>query len=264
MSTDQTSLRAFQQALGLHLRDPRRAPRLAGLAARRAGIYGELVFNNLAGLLSPCFPVTQAVLGARWSRLVRQFCREGQCETPLFREVPGEFMRWLLATADTDVPLPPWLRELAHHEWSELAVETAPFDEAPRWVDIAAASDSPVHWHDQVPCINPALMNLHYQWPVHRIGPDFRPRRPVPTFMLVYRDREEAVCFAQLNAVSSRLLHIASTSGLTARKACESVATELGQAGSPELVAQALTQLQTWRMQGVLWESDDAENNDAI
>ncbi len=258
MSVDPTSLQAFQQALGSHLRDPRRAPRPAGVPARRVGIYGELVFNNLEGLLRPCFPVTRAVLGARWPRLVRQFSREGRCETPLFREVPGEFVRWLLATPDTDVPLPPWLRELAHHEWSELAVETAPFDQAPHWTPPHAAPDDE-RWHEQVPSPNPALMNLHYQWPVHRIGPSFRPRKPVPTFMLVYRDREEAVCFAQLNAVSSRLLHIASTSGLSARQACEAVAAELGQPGSPELVTQGLAQLQAWRTQGVLWDSLDSE-----
>lgn len=263
MSVDPTSLQAFQQALGSHLRDPRRAPRPAGVPARRVGIYGELVFNNLEGLLRPCFPVTRAVLGARWPRLVRQFSREGRCETPLFREVPGEFVRWLLATPDTDVPLPPWLRELAHHEWSELAVETEPFDETPRWPPLHAKPGDE-RWHEQVPCPNPALMNLHYQWPVHRIGPSFRPRKPVPTFMLVYRDRDEAVCFVQLNAVSSRLLTIVSgDEGLTARQACEAVAAELGQPGSPDLVAQGLAQLKAWRVQGVLWDSHDAENKHA-
>jgi hypothetical protein len=262
MSAGQAGLRAFQQTLGAHLRDPRRAPRPPGASARRVGLYGELVFNNLEGLLRPCFPVTHAVLGARWPRLVRQFCREGRCETPLFREVPGEFVRWLLATPDTDVRLPAWLRELAHHEWSELAVETAPFDEAPRWAPLHAAQDDE-RWHTQVPRPNPALMNLHYQWPVHRIGPSLRPRRPSPTFMLVYRDREEAVRFAQLNAVSSRLLHIASASGLSARQACEAVAAELGQVGSPDLVAQGLAQLHTWRTHGVLWDSDDTENHHA-
>jgi hypothetical protein len=59
--------------------------------------------------------------------------------------------------------------------------------------------------------------------------------------------------------VSSRLLHIASTSGLSARQACEAVAAELGQPGSPELVTQGLAQLQAWRTQGVLWDSLDSE-----
>jgi hypothetical protein len=263
MNTGQPpSLQAFQQALGSHLRDPRRVKRPEGVPARRAGLYGELMLDKLAGLLCPCFPVTQAVLGLRWPRLVRQFCREGQCQTPLFREVPGEFVRWLLATPDTDVPLPPWLRELVHHEWSELAVETAPFDEAPGWV-LDPAVDAHGHWHGKVPRPNPAMMNLHYQWPVHRIGPRVRPRKPVPTFMLVYRDRDEQVCFVQLNAVSSRLLHLACTSGLSARRVCDTVAAELGQPDSPQLVAQGLAQLQAWRTQGVLWDSGDAENNDA-
>lgn len=245
-------LHAFQQALGLHLRDPRRAPRPEGLPARRVGIYNELVFSNLEGLLRPCFPVTRAVLGTRWPRLVRQFCREGHCETPLFREVPGEFVQWLLATPDTDVPLPPWLRELVHHEWSELAVETAPVDDGLGWASAGHCDD---HGRfDDVLHVNPALMNLHYRWPVHRIGRAYRPRKPQDTFMLVYRDREENVRFVQLNAVSSRLLQLASDGHLSARQASEAVAAELGQPGATDLIQHGLAQLKTWHAQDVLME----------
>lgn len=247
-------LQAFQQALGRHVRDPHRAARPAGASARRVGIYSELVFNNLDGLLRPCFPVTRSVLGARWTRLVRQFCREGRCETPLFREVPGEFVRWLLSTPATQVPLQPWLRELAHHEWAELAVETAPFEDGLVWTspDDHASDHS---WHDEVPHPNPALMHLHYQWPVHRIGPSYRPRKPQATFMLVYRDRTETVCFSQLNAVSSRLLQHASSGSLSARQASEAVASELGHTGAETMINQGLAQLLAWRQQDLLLET---------
>lgn len=248
-------LRAFQSALGRHVRDPRRAPRPEGVPARRAAIYGELVFGNLQGLLSPCFPVTRAVLGPRWPRLVRQFCREGRCETPLFREVPGEFVQWLLTTPRTDIPAPPWLRELVHHEWSELAVETAPSEDgALRWV---SGQDTSERWHEAPLRMNPASMNLHYRWPVHRIGPGYRPRKPRDTFMLVHRDRHEAVRFTQLDAVSSRLLQLAATGELTAREACAAVAAELGSPGATALIDQGLALLRDWRRQDVLLDTHE-------
>ena len=260
---NQSPLLAFQGALGRHVRDPRRAPRPDGVTARRMGIYSELVFNNLEGLLRPCFPVTRAVLGPRWSRLVRQFCREGRCETPLFREVPGEFVQWLMATPDTDVPVPPWLRALAHYEWAELAVELMPRDDGLQWVaspQPPAESDAPEAWHDQIPALNPAHMSLQYPWPVHRIGPAFRPRKPLPTFVLVHRDRADEVCFTVLNAVSSRLLHHASSGVMSAREACEAVAAELGQAGAAPLIDQGLAQLRQWRAQDVIVENAHAND----
>jgi uncharacterized protein (UPF0276 family) len=46
----------FQIAFGRHLRDPRGRERPAGVPARRAGLYRELLRNNLEGFLLACFP----------------------------------------------------------------------------------------------------------------------------------------------------------------------------------------------------------------
>lgn len=241
-------LLAFQMAMGRHVRDPRRAPRPDGVPRRRVAIYNELVFNNLEGLLRPCFPVTRAVLGTRWPRLVRQFCREARCQSPLFREVPAEFLQWLIGQPGTETPLPPWLRELAHYEWAELAVDLMPRGALPPPATPAQATA----WDDRVPALNPALMNLAYQWPVHRIGPDFRPRKPLATFMLVYRDRDDAVGFMALNAVSSRLLQLLGTGTLTSRQACEAVAAEMGQPGDSRLIDGGLRQIHQWTTQDII------------
>ena len=112
----------FQRDFAAHLRDPRRSARPQGLPVRRAGVYRELVFNNLCGVVDKCFPVCRAVLGeTRWRRLCRGFLRDGALHTPWFREIPQEFVRYLAASP---VPrLPRWLAELAHYEWAELAVD---------------------------------------------------------------------------------------------------------------------------------------------
>lgn len=243
-------LKDFQMSLGRHVRDPKGVRRPAGVDRRRVGIYNELVFNNLEGLLRPCFPVSRAMLGARWPRLVRQFCREARCHTPLFREVAGEFLQWVLQ-AETTVALPPWWRELAHYEWAELAVDVMDVQ-----VEIAMGADArPPAQPRQVLRVNPSLLNLHYQWPVHRIGPGRRPRKPAPTCLLVYRDRRDEVRFMEVQPASARLLHLLSQDGTTVGQACAQVAAELGQT-EPQQVAQVLQagldQIQQWMESDVI------------
>jgi hypothetical protein len=218
----------FQHEFGRHLRDPRRAPRPAGVPARRAAIYGELLFNNLTGFLDACYPVTRAVLGERrWRRLNRAFFHAARCRTPWFREIPREFLDWLTATAD--LALPPWLRELARHEWVELALDV---------MDVA----SPAHDPDGdllagIPVLAPALMNLAYAWPVQRIGPHYRPRKPRPTHLLAFRDPDDEVRFVELNPVSARLLALLLDGERTGRAACLRVAAEIAHPDPDAVVA---------------------------
>jgi len=242
------SLVDFQMSLGRHVRDPRRAVVPEGVPRRRVAVYDELVFNNLQSLLDPCFPVTRSVLGRRWTRLVRQFCREARCHSPLFREVPGEFLQWLL-DADTCVSLPPWARELAHYEWAELAVDVMA-------VEVIPSPDQHDLTPDRLlagrPRVNPSLLNLHYQWPVQRIGPTHRPRKPQATCVLVYRDRHDEVCFMAVEPASARLLHLLSPGGMTLAQAADAVALELGRTSPGALHAAALTQCRQWLASDVI------------
>lgn len=188
----------FQRAFARHLRDPHHAPRPAGIPARRAAIYGELLFNNICGFLDKCFPVSRAVLGEpRWRRLNRTFYRDWPLHTPWFRDIPREFVRYL-ETAEIATPRPAWLSELARYEWAELAVdimETAIPEHDPQG-DLLRG----------VPLLNPARLDLACAWPVQRIGPDYRPRQAQATHLVVYRDRSEYVRFSEISPVTASLL----------------------------------------------------------
>lgn len=230
----------FQQAFGCHLRDPRRAPCPAGVPARRAAIYGELLFNNLTGFLDACYPITHKILGEqRWRRLHRAFFREARCRTPYFREIPREFLDWL----PTDCG-PRWLKDLAHYEWVELALdvmETATPPHDPQG-DLLAG----------IPVLAPALMNLAYPWPVQRIGPDYRPRKPRQTHLLVYRNAGDEVQFIELNPVSARLVDLLLTGRLTGRDACTVIAAELGHADPQAVIAHGAALLAELHAAGAL------------
>ena len=74
------AFQAFQREFGRYLRDPHHVARPPGLPARRAGIYRDLVFNNLCGFVDTCFPVCRSLLGEpRWRRLCRTRERLRRC-----------------------------------------------------------------------------------------------------------------------------------------------------------------------------------------
>ena len=62
-------------------------------------VYREIVFNNIFGSVSACFPVCKSILGARaWRKLVREFFAQHQATTPIFREIPQQFLQFLKTT----------------------------------------------------------------------------------------------------------------------------------------------------------------------
>lgn len=188
-----------QAALTRHLRDPAHQPAPGGLEERRLQIYRELLFNNLQALLGSSFPVLLQVLDEdEWAALCRRYFVEHRCRSPLFTEVAGEFVEWL----QEQPGLPrPFLAELAHYEWVELALQGSdaiPLPPPPPGFDPTTTllQRSPLAWP------------LAYTWPVQQLGRDLQPRVPPaePTFLLARRMPTGRIVFSQLSALAWHLL----------------------------------------------------------
>lgn len=239
-----TGFQQFQRAFARHIRDPRHAPRPQGVPARRMAVYRELLFNNICGFLDTCFPVCRTLLGeTRWRRLNRAFYRDWPSHTPWFREIPREFVRYLSESCPSQ-PLPRWFTELAHYEWAELAVDVM---------------EAPIPAHDPVGnllarpvVLNPALLNLTYTWPVHRIGPQYRPRKPCPVHLVIYRAADETVQFTEINAVTARLLALLATAPAGGETALYQIADELQHPNPEQLLAHGAALLEELRSQGII------------
>lgn len=192
-------LREQQFALTRHLRDPQHAPAPADLPPQRLQIYRDLLFNNLQALLGSSFPVLLQVLDdAEWDALCRRYFIEHRCVSPLFTEVAAEFVDWLQLQ---DALPRPFLAELAHYEWVELALQSR--DAQP---PAPCAGDVDL-WH--APLQRSALAwPLAYQWPVQQIGAAFQPvsAPSEPTFLLARREVEGRVVFSQLSPLAWHLL----------------------------------------------------------
>ena len=115
----------LQRRFAARIRDPQQALP-PGIATERMAIYEELFFNNLDGFISSGFPVLRQLFDEpRWHRLVRAFMREHRCRTPYFSQLGEEFIGWLQDGYRAEEGDPPFLLELAHYEWVELALSLA-------------------------------------------------------------------------------------------------------------------------------------------
>lgn len=216
----------MQQAFAAHLRDPAHVPAPEGVEARRMAVYSELFFNNVESLLSANFPVIRSLYDdGAWHDLVRAFYRDHRCHTPLFTDIARELIRYLETRAETGAGDPPFLVELAHHEWAELALS---FDETE--LD-AIERDANGDVVDGIPVVSPLARVLAYRFPVHRISADFRPHEPPPhpTLILLTRDRADALHFLEIDALTALLIERLQQNTTRSGRAClDALLTELG------------------------------------
>ena len=218
--------RQHQLDFAAHIRNPQQHPAPEGIEPRRMQIYLRLFYNNIESFAAHAFPVAKAVLGdVQWHALVRRFVDQHASESPYFLEISQEFLEFLDEIDLSD--LPPFLLELCHYEWVELALAVAE-DELPD-----ANIDRDGNLLAEPVVVSPLIWPLSYQFPVHQIGPKFQPRNPpaTPCELIVYRRRDDQVRFLEANAVTLRLVEILADE-VPGEQALAQVADELPQLAS--------------------------------
>ena len=214
-----------QYAFAAHIRNPEKNPGPEGIEERRMKIYRELFYNNVEGFIANTYPVLRRILpDDRWHAMMRDYFAQHISHTPLFPEMPREFLKYLEHEREPQPDDPPFLLELAHYEWVELALSL--LDEKIDATEIDAQGDL----LDGIPVISPLAWVLSYRFPVHKIGPDFQPSEAggMQTHLIVYRDADFDVRFIEINPVTARLLQLFSgEDAVSGRAALQQVAAEL-------------------------------------
>lgn len=217
----------FQRAqyeFAAHIRNPQTAPCPPGLEDRRLAIYRDLFYNNVEGFLARSFPVIRKLFSAeKWHSMARDFFARHRSHSPFFLDIPKEFLHYLENERD-NASDPPFLLELAHYEWAELAISI--LDEEPDAVQVNVDGDL----LEGIPVLSPTAWSLAYHFPVHQIKPDFQPQEAGEsfTFLVVYRNRKDAVGFLEINPVTARLIELIGTNDASSgREMLLQIATEI-------------------------------------
>ena len=209
----------LQEQFAAHIRNPEQAPAPADVEDRRMSIYRNLFFSNVRSLLSWNFPVLKKIFSEeQWTKLVRDFYVEHRARTPLFPELPREFLQYLQDQRSDRDGDPPFMLELAHYEWVEKALS----------MDEAEIDDTPVH----------------------EIKPDNKPQSPpeTPTHLLVYRNRDDDVRFMRLNAVSALLLQfLKEDNGKTGQEILNEIVTALAHPNPDTVIEGGVKLLEDFR-----------------
>ncbi|HEY8097290.1 MAG TPA: putative DNA-binding domain-containing protein [Methylobacter sp.] len=238
MMASQTVQRQFLA----HLRNPELQPLPIGFDQQGTALYADLLYNKFNDSLTTCFPVTHTILGENnWQQLLKDFIAQHRCSSPYYRQIPDEFIEYLQNEYRNDTA-PPYLLELAHFEWVEMALAIAKEEQ------IATDSELITDWLACRPMFAPVFQLLNYAYPVQHINENCQSTTPSEqaTHILGFRDANDTVQFIELNSATARLLEILHGTGYTVGEAMQQIARELQQPEPSILFAfgiEALTEL---------------------
>jgi hypothetical protein len=252
----ESSLRDMQTRFAAHIRNPEKNAAPADVEDRRMAIYRRLFFNNIRNFLGSYYPVLKGISGTDgWARLARDFYVEYRAQTPLFPELPREFLRYIQDERAEVAGDPPFIKELTHYEWIRHALSLEEQDlPAKQQPD----SDSEADLLEQIFTLSPLAWPLSYRYPVHRISPDFQPQEPpdAMTHLLIYRTRKDMVKFMKLNPVSVLLLSkLQENKTGTSRQLLESIAQEINHPKPTTVIENGTDLLRKWLNKDIILDA---------
>ena len=244
----------FKQAqyeFAAHIRDPKSNPKPTDVEARRMKIYNELFFNNVEDFIANTYPVLKEITPENeWQKMIRDYFSNHLSHTPLFPEMPREFLKYL-ETERNNPNDPAFMQELAHYEWIELALMTSDLDTDINWNKINIDGDL----LNNQPVMSPLAWPLTYKYPVQHISSDFLPQEPSeqPVYLLIYRDDADDVHFMELNPITALLIQsINDENDLTTKQILENIAEQMNHP-EPNVVIQGGYQIiQDLKARGVI------------
>lgn len=239
-----------QYAFAAHIRNPDAEPAPADVETRRMQIYAELFYNNIEDFIASTFPILRSLYAdSHWHALIRDYFARHHADTPLFHEIPREFLKYLEQEWEPSHEDFPFQLELAHYEWVELALGFSEQDDDSRAIDVDGGL------LEGVPVLSSLAWPLQYAYPVHQISPESIPTSPPPqaTHLLAYRNAEDNVQFIDMNPVTAQLVHMLKhNNGQSGRQLLASIAEQL-QHPQPDVVLEGGAQiLRDLRARGVV------------
>ncbi len=192
-----------QHEFTAHIRNPKIHPAPADVKLDRMAMYRSLLFNNIESFLASNFPVLKKIIPEQhWMDMAQDFFSKHSNQSPYFAEIAEEFLKYLQNERIPSPADPPFMLELAHYEWVEMAATIAT-------EQLPGSTFDPESLNENTQIKLSALAwPLAYQFPVHRLSPQFQPDTTPdqPTFLTVFRDRNDEVRFLEIPPITYQML----------------------------------------------------------
>ncbi|MCK5727867.1 MAG: putative DNA-binding domain-containing protein [Methylococcales bacterium] len=250
--TTGVDFKAKQLEFTAYIKDPFNNAIPEDVKPQRMEMYRELFFNNVVGFLDSNFPVLKALhTEKRWFELTQDFFAKHSSESPYFSEIPEEFISYLQNERHNPDDYP-FLLELAHYEWVEMALSIAKETLPSVVINTGGLLLQQIQ-------LSPLAVSLAYQYPVHEISPDFLPLE-VPaqaSYLIVYRNQEDEVNFIQTTAITYRLLQLVDGKSQLVQTCLEQIATEMNLSNSGSLIENGVEIIQNLIEKNILFIQKD-------
>jgi uncharacterized protein len=191
------SLASLEQTFAEALLAPTLPEHLAGT---RQAVYRTLVRSNMDDVIESFLPRTEARLGRRFWEEVQLFYQNQGPQTHYLRDIPSEFVAWLLKRWPHDPSIPSYICDLARHEVVAMEVGSAPA-EAEKDVGPLDLS-APAVFAD-------ALRLIRYEYVIHELPEELEDRSEPEKrsiHLLIYRDSEHDLHYLELSLTAAAIL----------------------------------------------------------
>jgi hypothetical protein len=157
--------------------------------------YRRLIRNNIHNALEQAFPIAFTVLTeSQWNTLVDDFHALHPAVTPQVWKLPEEFYRFVKANGYAKTFSLPFLNDLLHFEWIEIAVHTMEDQSpAPYRSKGNKLTDSLV--------VHPEFRLIRMEYPVHIYAAEEALQHAGDYYLLTFRTRNFDVQFIDLPAL---------------------------------------------------------------
>lgn len=153
-----------------------------GVDPNRVSVYRRLIFSNISETLRRAYPIAAHLLeGERWDFLVESFFSEHKIASPYLWQMPKEFWHFVDEGGFSEEWDLPYLDDLLHFEWLEIAVHMMADGESPPYTD----KGDPMR--DRL-IVNPDHSIDPFRYPVFKGSSEEWAARPGNYFLLTYRE----------------------------------------------------------------------------
>lgn len=208
---------------------------LLEVGARRMLVYRRLVHNRFRNTAREFIPRTIARLGRpRFAHDMDAFLEDHAARSPYLRDLPAEFVEWVVPRWRDDPEVPRYLCDLARHELLDIDVRNDwRGGEEPTGLPLAL--DRPLRFDG-------AARLIDYDFAVHRLSVAIDDRSEPdeePTRLLVYRDEEHRPRYLTLTPFAAALLRALLVEGLAVQPGLMAACEALGEPLDDDKLASA-------------------------